>query len=110
MADDLTAVPYANHGRWVVDCPNECGNAWEVRPGQLRYQCWVPADASGRAAIGCGAEFAISWPDNLPDKPTADAAEAQYHREAHQEYRAEADREREAMFTDSSVGADPDAH
>ncbi len=50
------ALAYVNFGRWVADCPQNCGSALELRPGMTMFPCpeckvvseveW-PADADG---------------------------------------------------------------
>jgi hypothetical protein len=54
---------YANHGRWVVDCPRRwCTNAMQVWRGQSMFECL------GRDS--CGWTAPIVWP------PDPDAIEA----------------------------------
>lgn len=50
------AIAYANHGRWLADCPFNCGGARMVQPG---VDFWCPfcgsADAGGQAVP-------VDWP------------------------------------------------
>jgi hypothetical protein len=49
------AVAYANHGRWVADCPRPwCTNAMQVWPGDEIFRCSGP-DA-------CGIVADLRWP------------------------------------------------
>lgn len=34
-----TARAYINHGRWIADCPVECGGALRLEPHQSVYHC-----------------------------------------------------------------------
>lgn len=49
------ARAYVNFGRWVADCPIECGCALELRPGQLTFAC-----------VECKTITLLEWPDD-PD-------------------------------------------
>jgi hypothetical protein len=50
------ARAYVNHGRWIAECPRDCGGAMQLEPKQAGYACgecqhmcsveW-PADADG---------------------------------------------------------------
>lgn len=95
------ATAYANHDRWVVDCPNPAdpGNAWQIPAGQKRWACWMPADpAQNRSAVGCGEEFTIDWPDGEADNPaTVQASAPAGPTQAEQD--AEAQREHLAQHT-----------
>lgn len=53
------ARAYINFGRWVADCPLECGNALALQPGQANYFCAPPG--------GCGHMGTIEWPDNADE-------------------------------------------
>lgn len=33
------ALAYVNHGRWIADCPAECGNAMRLDPRQGVFAC-----------------------------------------------------------------------
>lgn len=54
--DAAPAVAYANHGRWVADCPSGCGGAMLLEPGApyLCGHCW-------NAEIG-GRWRRVAWP------------------------------------------------
>lgn len=50
------ARAYVNHGRWIADCPRDCGSALTLEPKQTAYACpeckWFggiewPSDADG---------------------------------------------------------------
>jgi hypothetical protein len=61
MVGDMLITPaqaraYVNHGRWIADCPRDCGFASELQPKQSGYVCseckWIgevewPDDADG---------------------------------------------------------------
>jgi len=47
------AAAYANWGRWIADCPDGCGNAEKLDPGQDAYAC-----------SNCGKVALVSWPDD----------------------------------------------
>lgn len=49
------ARAYVNHGRWVADCPAECGCALRLDPQQASFAC-----------PECYTITEIEWPDN-PD-------------------------------------------
>jgi hypothetical protein len=57
---DLPAIPglayaYANHGRWVADCPRPyCSNAMQIWPGDETFRC----EGEG----SCGWTAPIVWP------------------------------------------------
>jgi hypothetical protein len=55
------AVAYANHGRWVIDCPFGCGNARMAYEG-VGFWC----DECGNAEVG-GQELDVVWPDDRDD-------------------------------------------
>jgi hypothetical protein len=50
------ARAYVNHGRWIADCPCECGSALSLEPRQSSYHCpeckWIGV---------------VDWPDNADD-------------------------------------------
>jgi hypothetical protein len=49
------AYAYANHGRWVCDCPRPwCTNAMQVWPGDETFECAGPDS--------CGWTCPIVWP------------------------------------------------
>ncbi|MFE6846575.1 hypothetical protein [Streptomyces sp. NPDC057686] len=48
------ARAYVNFGRWVADCPLECGNAIALEPGQTSFFCPPPG--------GCGHIAEVEWP------------------------------------------------
>jgi hypothetical protein len=50
------ARAYVNHGRWVADCPAECGGAMSLDPRQGLFACGV-----------CKQMNEVEWPDN-PDE------------------------------------------
>lgn len=53
------AYAYANHGRWVVDCPRPwCTNAMQARRGQMQFECLGPDS--------CGWTSPLIWPPD-PD-------------------------------------------
>lgn len=50
------ARAYVNHGRWIADCPCECGSALSLEPKQTAYHCpeceWIGQ---------------VEWPDNADE-------------------------------------------
>lgn len=104
--NDLRAVAYEDAGRWVVDCPNGCGNAWAVQPGEKDRQCYLPPQATGNGgytkAIGCMATFVIDWPPNPKDLFAGRRTAMSQAAQAQQRYLAEARREHEAQHTDEA--------
>jgi hypothetical protein len=50
------ARAYINFGRWVAECPLECGNALALQPNQVQFFCAPPG--------GCGHAGSIEWPDD----------------------------------------------
>jgi hypothetical protein len=50
------ARAYVNFGRWIADCPYDCGSALQLQPGQAQYQC-----------VECRLFSSVEWPDN-PDE------------------------------------------
>lgn len=99
---ELEAWPYFNAGRWVVDCPNGCGNAWIVTPGEKKFTCWVPAqrmpDGRMTEEVGCRAQFALKWPAEPAAAMRTPAPGAKTASQL--AYEAEAQREHEAQHTD----------
>ncbi len=53
------AQAYVNFGRWVADCPLECGNALLVEPGQGSFFCQPPG--------GCGHIGTLVWDANYAE-------------------------------------------
>lgn len=49
------ARAYINFGRWVADCPSDCGSALQLQPGQTLFPCEE-----------CRRFAEIDWPDD-PD-------------------------------------------
>lgn len=49
------ARAYVNHGRWIADCPAECGSALALQPHDTTYHCRE-----------CKTLSAIEWPKD-PD-------------------------------------------
>lgn len=58
MATLLTnqARAYVNFGRWIADCPIDCGSAMQLQPGQAAFHC-----------PECGHLTTVEWPSN-PDE------------------------------------------
>lgn len=50
------ARAYVNFGRWIADCPLECGSALALTPSQESFHC-----------PECHAVSLVEWPTN-PDK------------------------------------------
>jgi hypothetical protein len=50
------ARAYVNHGRWVADCPIECGSALNLDPGQILFAC-----------VECHSISHIDWPTNADE-------------------------------------------
>lgn len=50
------ARAYVNFGRWIADCPHNCGSALQLKSGQGVYQC-----------VECGVLSEVEWPAN-PDE------------------------------------------
>lgn len=50
------ARAYVNYGRWVADCPVDCGCALALQPGQTIFACQE-----------CQTVTQIDWPSN-PDE------------------------------------------
>lgn len=49
------ARAYVNYGRWIADCPVECGSALALKPGQSTFHC-----------VECQSISTVEWPKN-PD-------------------------------------------
>lgn len=47
------ARAYVNHGRWIAECPVDCGCALKLKPGQAAFHC-----------PECGTLSDIEWPGN----------------------------------------------
>lgn len=50
------ARAYVNFGRWIADCPMDCGSALQLQPRQPTYGC-----------IECGFTTEVEWPANADD-------------------------------------------
>lgn len=50
------ARAYVNHGRWVADCPFDCGSARKLEPGEYVFQC-----------SECLSVSRVEWPSNADD-------------------------------------------
>ncbi|MFT2016287.1 hypothetical protein ACMA1D_10655 [Streptomyces sp. 796.1] len=50
------ARAYVNHGRWVADCPVDCGSALALQPRQSAYHC-----------PECKQLAKVEWPANADD-------------------------------------------
>lgn len=48
------ARAYVNFGRWIADCPMDCGSAMQLTNAQGVYHC-----------VECGHMATIEWPDNV---------------------------------------------
>lgn len=53
------ARAYVNFGRWIADCPMECGNAAALEVNQTTFYCSPPG--------GCGHMGEVVWPTNAPE-------------------------------------------
>lgn len=53
------ARAYINFGRWVADCPLDCGNALALQSNQPSFFCAPPG--------GCGHMGGVDWPDNAQE-------------------------------------------
>lgn len=104
QVNQLRAVAFEDAGRWVVNCPNGCGNAWAVDPSEKDKQCYLAPEPNGNGgysrAIGCMAVFAVDWPNNPQDLFAARRAAQSTASQAQAKYLAEARREHEAQHTD----------
>ncbi len=50
------ARAYVNFGRWIADCPMDCGSALQLAARQPVYQC-----------VECGFATDVEWPDNADE-------------------------------------------
>lgn len=50
------ARAYVNHGRWIADCPYDCGSATKLEPGEVIFQC-----------SECFTVAQVDWPGNADD-------------------------------------------
>lgn len=50
------ALAYVNFGRWIADCPMDCGSALQLTNGQGIYQC-----------VECGFTTEVVWPSNVAE-------------------------------------------
>lgn len=50
------ARAYVNHGRWVTECPRDCGYAEGLDDGQFMLHCGE-----------CGHVCPVRWPDNAQE-------------------------------------------
>lgn len=50
------ARAYVNFGRWIADCPTDCGSALKLEPGQGMFQC-----------VECFHICSVDWPANAED-------------------------------------------
>lgn len=55
----MEGLVYINHGRVIVDCPHQCGNAYSVKRNQTSLRC--------SAEDGCGSTIELRVPRNLGD-------------------------------------------
>jgi hypothetical protein len=46
------ARAYVNHGRWIAECPAECGSAVRLEPGQTLFHC-----------SECSTISEVEWPE-----------------------------------------------
>lgn len=53
------ALAYVNFGRWIAECPLDCGGALALNPGETTFFCAPPG--------GCGNMAPVVWPDNAQD-------------------------------------------
>lgn len=53
------ALAYVNFGRWIADCPTECGGALALNPGETSFFCAPPG--------GCGFMAEVEWPGNADE-------------------------------------------
>ena len=49
----VTALAYVNHGRWIAECPHECGAARQLQPHDTLFQC-----------TECLSILPITWPSD----------------------------------------------
>lgn len=50
------ARAYVNFGRWIADCPVNCGSALQLQPGQSMFHC-----------PECTFITEVEWPDNADE-------------------------------------------
>lgn len=50
------ARAYVNFGRWIAECPYDCGSARKLDPGETMFQC-----------TECFTISSVDWPDNAQD-------------------------------------------
>lgn len=50
------ARAYVNHGRWIAECPYECGSAIVLKPGETTFHC-----------SECLSISPVDWPSNAQD-------------------------------------------
>lgn len=50
------ARAYVNHGRWIAECPYECGSAVVLQPGEAAFHC-----------SECLSISPVEWPLNAQD-------------------------------------------
>lgn len=50
------ARAYVNFGRWIADCPMDCGSAMQLTERQGMYQC-----------VECGFATDVEWPGNADE-------------------------------------------
>lgn len=61
-------LAYYNHGRWVGDCPSNCGSATLLKPGESSFFCHE-----------CKYVSKISWPHNTDEIMEALAMRSKQH-------------------------------
>lgn len=47
---------YINHGRWIAECPFECGSARQLQPNEQTFHC-----------SECQSVLSVKWPDNADE-------------------------------------------
>lgn len=55
----MQARAYANFGRWIADCPADCGGAMALEANQPSFFCAPPG--------GCGHMATVDWPGNVQE-------------------------------------------
>lgn len=50
------ARAYVNHGRWIAECPNQCGSARKLEPNEVSFMC-------SECHVICG----IEWPGDADE-------------------------------------------
>ena len=58
---DLVAAPYFNWGRWVADCPRDCGGAEHHGPDRVTGHVGGLTDVMF-ACGECGLQCPVAWP------------------------------------------------